>query len=172
MRERAYNREEAVEYALKYADGPNLDYHYFEVYGTDGGDCTNYVSQCLYAGGIPMAFEDQNDSWWYKRHHEKFDAHSWSLSWTHSHTLYWCLKKRYEANLPGLKGKEVEHIDDLELGDIIFYENDSYQINHSGIITGFYQGHPLISQHSPNLKNISYIKKNKTKMHYIKIIED
>ncbi|MEE1517387.1 MAG: amidase domain-containing protein [Lachnospiraceae bacterium] len=43
----AYDREAAEEYAIKYANNKNNEYNYY-----DDSDCTNFVSQCLYAGGI------------------------------------------------------------------------------------------------------------------------
>jgi hypothetical protein len=46
-----YNRYSAVSYARNYGHTPNK---YFHNYGGDGGDCTNFVSQALWAGGWPM----------------------------------------------------------------------------------------------------------------------
>lgn len=46
-----YNRDNAVNYARKWALGRNPVYLDFEELG---GDCTNFVSQCVHAGGIPM----------------------------------------------------------------------------------------------------------------------
>ena len=42
-----YNRSDAVKYALKWAFSRNPDY--LDFHGL-GGDCTNFVSQCIYAG--------------------------------------------------------------------------------------------------------------------------
>ncbi len=42
-----YNREKAVAYARKWAYGRNPNYYDFSAIG---GDCTNFASQCLYAG--------------------------------------------------------------------------------------------------------------------------
>ncbi len=50
-----YNGREARRYANQYALSPNPDYREFD------GDCANFVSQCLYAGGIP-----QDKTWFYK----------------------------------------------------------------------------------------------------------
>lgn len=43
--EAAYNGDKAAKYALEYSSVPNPDYNYFKE------DCTNFVSQCLLAGG-------------------------------------------------------------------------------------------------------------------------
>ena len=46
-----YNREAAVSYARRWALGRNPAYMDYELWG---GDCTNFVSQCIYAGGLAM----------------------------------------------------------------------------------------------------------------------
>ena len=43
-----YNREAAVRYANKWWDSRNPAFPAFDV------DCTNFISQCLLAGGAPM----------------------------------------------------------------------------------------------------------------------
>lgn len=48
-----YNREAAVSYARKWALSRNPAYYNFE---NIGGDCTNFVSQCLYAGSPVMNY--------------------------------------------------------------------------------------------------------------------
>ena len=45
-----YNREDALNYANKYADGRNPKYY---DYSNLGGNCANYGSQVIKAGGIP-----------------------------------------------------------------------------------------------------------------------
>lgn len=45
----SYSGEDAAAYAKKYADGNNSTYPHYAT-----GDCTNFVSQCIYAGGIKM----------------------------------------------------------------------------------------------------------------------
>ncbi|MFL0197144.1 amidase domain-containing protein [Clostridium sp. WILCCON 0269] len=163
----SYLRTNAVNYAINYAIVPNPAYRYFSVYGNDGGDCTNFTSQCLKAGGAPMVFTDKNP-WWYKNN-LKSSGDSWSVSWSVAGSLYWYLKINAEEKSQGLKGMEVPSVSMLELGDIIFYENARGRIAHSAIITSFYNDHPLISQHTPNSLNISHIKKWAAKTHFIKI---
>ena len=55
-----YNREKAVEYAHKWAFERNPAYYNFEGIG---GDCTNFISQCIHAGGAPMNYT--KDVGWY-----------------------------------------------------------------------------------------------------------
>jgi len=53
-----YNRDGAVTYAQTYAMNPNTaEYNYYP-----DGDCANFVSQCLHAGGAPF---DYSGAYWY-----------------------------------------------------------------------------------------------------------
>ena len=67
-----YNRKKAVEYARKYALSKNPEYYFF---GGIGGDCTNFVSQCLHAGGFNMVYEDY-EGWFYVN--SSFRSASWT----------------------------------------------------------------------------------------------
>jgi hypothetical protein len=51
LKTKAYNRDQAVTYAHKWAFGRNPRYYDFEHLG---GDCTNFASQVLYAGAGAM----------------------------------------------------------------------------------------------------------------------
>ena len=164
-----YNRVAAVNYAIKYALVPNKTYKYFKSINEDGGDCTNFVSQCLRAGGAPMDYNNVRP-WWYDIKRGKA-----SVSWAVAHSLYWYLKINGSKNRNTIKGLEVEDINVLELGDLIFYENYNNIIFHSTIITSFIETSgnkvPLISQHSFDQLNAPYKKSyNYKKEHFIKII--
>ena len=73
-----------------------------------GGDCTNFASQCIYAGGMPMNF-NKIYGWYYINGNNK------SPSWTGVEFLYNFL---ITNNGIGPKGKET-HLRELEVGDII-----------------------------------------------------
>lgn len=64
-----YNSQAAIKYAMTWVDPVEVirNENNFGVYDTYGGNCNNYISQCLYAGGIPMDYEgDINTQWkWY-----------------------------------------------------------------------------------------------------------
>lgn len=49
----AYNRENARNYALKYALTRNPSWTRYDAWG---GNCQNYGSQCIFAGGVPMDY--------------------------------------------------------------------------------------------------------------------
>lgn len=51
-----YRRDKAVAYADEWWNEPNPRFLSFEV------DCTNYISQCLFAGGAPMNYTGRRDS--------------------------------------------------------------------------------------------------------------
>ncbi|MEG0115374.1 MAG: amidase domain-containing protein, partial [Hydrogenoanaerobacterium sp.] len=53
LREMPYDREKAIQYAHTWAYFRNPAYYNFEEIG---GDCTNYASQCLYAGAGVMNY--------------------------------------------------------------------------------------------------------------------
>lgn len=169
-----YNPYEAVKYALRYAYNPNPSYKYMEYHGTGGGDCSNFISQCLRAGGAPMAFGTSRPWWYNDRGTPSTNDDSWSLSWSVAHSLHWCLKTRYTQHIPGLSGMEVDDINKLDTGDLIQYENSKGLVFHSAIITGFadYLGRriPLLTQHTPNAANIYYDKLPSEKVHFLKIL--
>ena len=52
-----YVPQKAVDYADKYWSNYN---DFYPNYNSIGGDCANFVSQCLQAGGLPM-----NGSWYH-----------------------------------------------------------------------------------------------------------
>ncbi|HBC96786.1 MAG TPA: methylase, partial [Clostridium sp.] len=95
----SYSRINAVNYARTYAGSPNTAYRYFPVQGDNGGDCTNFISQCLRAGGSPMVFSGKT-RWWYT-------GQSWSVSWAVASSLYWYLKINSAEKLYGVKGMQV-----------------------------------------------------------------
>lgn len=164
-----YNRIGAVNYAIKYALHPNKEYKYFQSINENGGDCTNFVSQCLKAGGAPMDYNEHRP-WWYNIKKGKA-----STCWAVAHSLYWYLRTNQSMNRAAIKGMEVEEISELEIGDVVFYENYQNTIFHAAIITSFINTNgnivPLISQHSYNQLNESYIKKYEYKKeHFLKII--
>ena len=65
-----YDRRAAVFYAHEWAFGRNpLFYNYDQI----GGDCTNFASQCLFAGGGLMNFTPEL-GWYYLDPNQKAPA--------------------------------------------------------------------------------------------------
>lgn len=77
----AYNATTAVRYADTYAMHPNS-----YAYRTFASDCTNYVSQILYAGGV-----SQSDDWYYN------NGLSYSKTWAVADDFKWYIKDVYHA---------------------------------------------------------------------------
>jgi len=140
-RKTPYNRQRAKEYADRYWNSPNSNFQHFDV------DCTNYVSQCLLAGGAPMNYTGRRDSgWWYQG--RKAGREWWSYSWAVANALQHYLA----TSRSGLRAELVHSPYELDLGDVIFYDWDgdgSFQ--HSTIVTGFdLAGEPLVNAHTVN----------------------
>lgn len=137
-----YDRAQVKRYADLWWDHPNPEYNYFEV------DCTNYVSQCIFAGGAPMNYTGRREAgWWYRK---ESPNDQWSFSWSVSHSLYWYLA----AGEAGLHAQEVSSPSKLTIGDVIVYdfEGDG-RYDHSTIVTGKdAAGMPLVNAHTVNSK--------------------
>ena len=161
-----YNKTAAVNYALKYALNPNGNFPFFPL-EVSGGDCTNFLSQCLYVGNCPMT-HDAPCTWWINSKNN-----TWSYSWTIAGSLLNCLKSRGNSKSSGFFGIEVENYTSLDLGDTIFYEDSKGKIYHSALVTSFedvgFTNLPLISQHTINASNIIFIKPKAAKTHFVKI---
>lgn len=169
QRQNKYARSSAVNYALTYALKPNPNFRYFPLIGDSSGDCANFLSQSLLAGGAQMDFND-TQPWWY-RHGANRLQDTWALSWTIAHMLYTYLRTNEQKNSAYTKGVELTNERDLELGDLIFFEDRSGHIFHSAIVTGFSLGGPLVSQHSFEAVNIPYRSSWPAfKYHYIKVV--
>ena len=72
MQKISYNRDAVVSYARKWAYSRNPNYYDFEKLG---GDCTNFASQCIYAGSQIMNYTPVT-GWHYR------SASDRSASWT------------------------------------------------------------------------------------------
>jgi|SRR5579875_1225128 len=131
-----YDRLRAVQYAERWWNSYNPAYKKFE------NDCTNFISQCLRAGGAPMRGYPKRDAGWW------LQTHNWSYSWAIAHSL-----RLYLAHSKlGLRAKEVASPDQLLLGDVICYdfEGDG-RFNHNTIVTGKdADGMPLVNAHTYN----------------------
>ena len=78
MREITYNRTAAVEYAKRWALSRNPLYYDFE---NLGGDCTNFASQCIFAGAGVMNYTPVF-GWFYRSLNDRAPA------WTSVEFLY------------------------------------------------------------------------------------
>lgn len=120
MKEIKYDRLKAVEYAKKWAFSRNPRYYNFDMVG---GDCTSFVSQCIYEGSKVM--NDTKDLGWYY-----IDGNHKSPSWSGVEFLYQFLISNKgigpHASI-GILGK-------LDVGDVIQLSFDGQSFVHSTII--------------------------------------
>ncbi|MBO8173358.1 MAG: amidase domain-containing protein [Bacillaceae bacterium] len=140
-----YNRAKAVQYADKWWNSHNPEFLAFEV------DCTNYVSQCLYAGGIPMHDTgNRSTGWWYR--YPGQDKALWSFSWAVAHSLRWYLASQ-PAN--GIRAEEVASADQLMAGDIICYDfdGDGHWQHNTIVVAKDGNGMPLVNAHTANARH-------------------
>ena len=117
-----YNRLAAVLYAHRWAFGRNPKFYDYEDLG---GDCTNFASQCIYAGSGVMNFTPTY-GWYY------IDANQKAPAWTGVEYL-WNFLTRRQISL-GPVGEPCD-MEDLRPGDLIqlrFKEEGYHTGEHSG----------------------------------------
>lgn len=135
-----YNRSRALSYAKQYALGRNIAYYDFSKLG---GDCTNFCSQCLYAGANQMNFTP-TFGWYYKSSNNRAPA------WTGVNEFYNFLTNNIVVNRIGDGygpfGEETS-IRALKVGDFIQL-GDRSTYYHSLIVVGFKGAMPLVASHS------------------------
>ncbi|HEX7056639.1 MAG TPA: amidase domain-containing protein [Bacilli bacterium] len=140
-RMKSYDRQKAKWYADRWWNGRNPDFADMEV------DCSNFISQCLFAGGAPMNYTGTRDTgWWYKG--RVGGRELWSYSWSVAHQL-----QRYlSVSRSGLRAQIVHSPYDLDIGDLIAYDWDGdSRFQHSVIVTSFApDGAPLVNAHTVN----------------------
>lgn len=133
MRIVPYNRDKAVEYAAKWYNSRNSAYFNFDGLG---GDCTNFASQCLYAGARVMNYQ-KDVGWYYNSPRDR--AAAWS-------GVEYLRKFLLNNNSPGPVGMPLS-VYNLDAGDLIFLNNSSGYY-HTLVVTGFSGGVPLVAAHT------------------------
>ena len=124
LRELIYNREAAVNYARRWALERNPRYYNFD---NIGGDCTNFASQCIYAGAGIMNYTPEL-GWFYRTASDR------TPSWTGVEFLYKFLVNNLSVGPFGhvVAANEVQPGDIVQLGRS---ENDFY---HTPVITSIF----------------------------------
>ncbi len=133
MTEYPLNTGAETEYAHRWAFSFNPGYYNFE---NLGGDCTNFVSQCLFAGGALM--NPTRDTGWY---YNSLDDRA--AAWTGVDAFY-----RFIVNNQGLGpfGKIVQ-LDNADIGDVIqLGTNKRYY--HSLLVVDIRKRTPYVAAHS------------------------
>lgn len=124
-----YNRDAAVEYAEKWAYSRNPAYYDFSEIG---GNCTNFASQCIYAGSGVMNYTPVY-GWYYISVNDRAPA------WTGVNELFRFLSTNRG---PGPQG-EVVPLSDIERGDIVQLKfGFGSRFDHSPVVTDAGSGTP------------------------------
>ncbi len=130
----SYDREKAVSYARRWAFSRNPAYFDFSAIG---GDCTNFASQCLFAGAGVMNFTPVY-GWFYRTANDR------TASWTGVEYLYEFLAHN-EGEGPYAS---VVSPDKLEIGDIVQLGRATGEFYHSPVVVGISGGEILVAAHS------------------------
>lgn len=154
MREIIYDRRLAVSYAKKWAYERNPKYYDFS---DIGGDCTNFVSQCIYAG-IGVMNYTKDYGWYYITSSDR------SPSWTAAQYLNRFLLNNDSVGPYGTLTDSYN----VDLGDIVQFENEEGRIYHSLMITKL-KPQILVTTHSFNAYNRPLSTYNYYKAYFIHI---
>lgn len=143
----SYDPKKAVAYANKYVN-PNInggiDGSYYNPayknFNSVGGDCTNFASQCLYAGGLSMT-----DEWFYK------SGTNYSSTWTFS---------RYNFTYMSKIGKAIWNpsSEDIYMGSPVYYRSaGGNNISHTTICVGTNSaGTPVVNSHNKDYYQVRW----------------
>ncbi len=118
-----YQRENALLYAERYAFSQNP---VFGNFAGIGGNCTNFVSQCIYAGSCVMNYKPTY-GWYYISLNER------SPSWTSVRYFYDFITGNGDV---GPFGREAS-ADELEIGDVIQLGRNGEGYYHTLLVVGF-----------------------------------
>lgn len=139
MRFRPYDRSAAVRYAHRWAYSRNPAFFDFSKLG---GDCTNFVSQCLYAGSGIMNFTPTY-GWYY------INAENRAPAWTGVPYLNNFLLRDNESVGPRAA---LVGLEDVEPGDVIQLSFQGVEYQHTAlVVSSMYPGTPgtvLVAAHS------------------------
>lgn len=149
-----YNRLAAVNYAREWALSRNPAYYNYDKIG---GDCTNFISQCLYAGKSEMNYRGYG---WYYR-----DSNNKSASWTGVEYLYnFLIGNKHE----GPRGRLIER-DELKIGDLIQLSFDGVMFGHTLFVTEINNGEIKVCTHTIDSKDRSFDSYNYKKARFLHI---
>lgn len=134
LHERVYNREKAVAYAKKWALSRNPAYYNFEYFG---GDCTNFASQCLYAGSGVMNYRP-DIGWYYRNPSDRAPA------WSGVRFLYEFLINNKSVGPYALAVEQSK----AEIGDLVQLGNADGVFYHTPVIISTDGGEILVAAHT------------------------
>lgn len=133
MREAYYDRDLAVAYARRWALGRNPAYYDFSGIG---GDCTNFASQCLFAGAGIMNYTPVF-GWYYRSVSDR------AAAWTGVEYLYNFLTENHSV------GPYARVVDKTQVlpGDLVQLGTEDAVFFHTPVITSLWP-EILVAAHS------------------------
>ena len=138
---RPYFRERAVEYARRWAFDRNP---LFGVFDGLGGDCTNFVSQCVYAGCCVQNYTE-TFGWYYINMNDRAPA------WTGVVPFYDFITGSGDFAVNddriGPFGREVDRAY-VEIGDVVELQNGYGEFYHSALISDIRNGELYVCAHA------------------------
>lgn len=131
-----YLRENALLYASRFALSQNP---VFGNFAGIGGNCTNFVSQCIYAGSCKMNYKP-TFGWYYISMDQR------APSWTGVEFFYNFITTNTDV---GPFGRDATP-DEVEVGDVIQLGKEGEGFYHTLIIVGFEGDDPLVAAQTDN----------------------
>ena len=136
-----YDRMRAVEYAKRWALSRNP---LFADFTGGGGNCTNFVSQCLLAGSSVMDFAP-TFGWYYRTIDDRAPA------WSGVESLFDFLTKSNDFSGFSSQGPFASIArtpEEIAVGDVVQLANSTGDFYHTLIISGFSDGDILVCAQS------------------------
>ena len=136
LAEKPYRRENAVNYAKRFAFAQNPLFGDFRELG---GNCTNFVSQAIYSGTCVMNYT-ATFGWYYISLDDR------SPSWTGVNFFYNFITENADVGPFG----RVAILDELEIGDVIQLGRNDEGYYHTLLVVGFDGEDTLVAAQTDN----------------------
>ena len=158
-----YSRQKAVDYAYKWWNGRNPRFYNFDELG---GDCTNFVSQCLNYGGIEMDYSYLG--WFYA------DLNNRSPAWSGVDEFFEYSTKNSHAI--GVRTKVVT-ADLIEVGDVVQMRQSGENGFHHTLLVTKILGKTdfdsiLLTGHTNDVKDRAISSYNFVDIRFLKVLND
>lgn len=155
MTQISYNGMRAAEYGREWALKRNPAYYDFELIG---GDCTNFVSQCIFAGCGVMNYE-KDVGWYYKNLDNR------AAAWTGVEYLHNFLVNNTGE---GPYGKDIS-LFEIDIGDVVQLGYDG-KFFHTAIISDIIRSMPYVCAHTYDAFNRPLSEYSFGDLRFIKIL--